>query len=357
MSIEARFLIDYPAFRLEVDLQLPAQGVTAVFGSSGSGKTTLLRTIAGLEPRTTGRLLVNGEIWQDGRTFLPVHARSLGYVFQEASLFAHLCVQANIDYGRKRSSRGIDAKALMHIVDLLGIGTLLGRKPEQLSGGERQRVALARALAPGPRLLLMDEPLAALDLHRKREILPYLERLCAELKIPILYVSHAPDEVVRLADYLVVLDTGRVRAQGELKQVLSDISTPMGLGEDTSTMIEGRVAERDAHWHLSRIACSGASLWVRDEGYALDQRVRLRILARDVSIALNPAPEQTSVLNHLPVRVEAMSADAHPALVLVRLDMQGQSLLARITRRSLDALALVPGQSVYAQIKAVSVIA
>ncbi|HEX5394570.1 MAG TPA: molybdenum ABC transporter ATP-binding protein, partial [Rhodocyclaceae bacterium] len=193
--IEARFQIDWPGFLLDVDLQLPTKGVTALFGPSGSGKTSLLRCVAGLE-RAPGRLMVNGEVWQDERIFLPVHRRPLGYVFQEASLFPHLTVQGNLDFGAKRS-KGRDGVDRAAILDLLGIAHLLPRTPDKLSGGERQRVAIARALFTAPRLLLMDEPLAALDTQRKREILPYLERLHDSLSIPILYVSHAPDEVAR----------------------------------------------------------------------------------------------------------------------------------------------------------------
>ncbi len=212
-GIEARFHVDWPGFALQVDLHLPAGGVTAFFGHSGSGKTTLLRCIAGLERAPKGRLVVNGELWQEEGQWLPTHKRSIGYVFQEASLFPHLSVLGNLQYGMKRISDPQRVN-LHQVVELLGIGHLLARKPESLSGGERQRVGIARALAVSPRLLLMDEPLAALDLKRKREILPYLERLHDELDIPVLYVSHSPDEVMVLADYIVVLDEGQVLAEG-----------------------------------------------------------------------------------------------------------------------------------------------
>ena len=356
MSIEARFKLDYPAFTLDVDLDLPGAGITALFGPSGSGKTTLLRAIAGLERVAGGRLVVDGHVWQDDSVFVPVHQRPLGYVFQEASLFPHLSARGNIDYGRRRSPNALDDAAMQRIVDLLGIGALLARRSEGLSGGERQRVALARALAVGPRLLLMDEPLAALDLQRKHEILPYLERLRAELKMPILYVSHAPDEVARLADHLVVLEAGRVQAHGPLREVLANVATPIRLGEDAGSVIEGTVAERDGHWHLARVEFPGGGLWVRDEGHEVGRRVRLRVLARDVSIALQEECRDTSVLNHLSVRVEAIGGDLHPALTLVRLAADGQSLVARVTRRSAEALALEPGKKVWAQIKAVAVI-
>jgi molybdate transport system ATP-binding protein len=274
--IEARFKLDYPGFTLDVDLSLPSTGITALFGVSGSGKTTLLRAIAGLERVPTGRLVFDGAVWQDGNTFLPTHQRPLGYIFQEASLFPHLSARGNLEYGMQRRPASAD---FSHTVELLGIGHLLDRQPETLSGGERQRVAIARALLTQPRLLLMDEPLAALDLARKREILPYLEQLHEELKIPVLYVSHAPDEVVRLADHLVALDAGRVVAAGPLAETLARTDLPIPLGEDAGMVIEGTVAERDAQRQLARLEFPGGTLWVRDNGHPVGKRLRVRVLA------------------------------------------------------------------------------
>lgn len=213
---------DWPRgdFRLQVELDLPARGVTALFGHSGSGKTTLLRIIAGLE-RAPARVALGGEIWQDAQRFLPPHRRPIGFVFQNANLFPHLTARANIDYGRRRTRSGMTDAELGHLLDLLGIAPLLDRKPARLSGGEAQRVAIARALALKPRVLLMDEPLAALDERRRTEILPYLETLHGELAIPLVYVTHATDEVARLADHLVVLDAGRVVWVGEVAAGLS----------------------------------------------------------------------------------------------------------------------------------------
>lgn len=202
-------------FRLTLDLDLPARGITALFGQSGSGKTTLLRLIAGLE-RASARIALGDEVWQDARHFLPPHRRPVGYVFQDAALFPHLSARANIDFGRRRTRTGMNDAELGHLLDLLGIAALLDRKPAQLSGGEAQRVAIARALALKPRVLLMDEPLAALDERRRAEILPYLEALHGELAIPLLYVTHATDEVARLADHLVVLEAGRVAWTGDV---------------------------------------------------------------------------------------------------------------------------------------------
>lgn len=354
MSIEARFALHYSGFTLDVDLLLPATGITALFGHSGSGKTTLLRAIAGLERVPNGRLIMNGERWQEGSYFLPTHRRPLGYVFQEASLFPHLSVRRNLNYGMRRTPHA-DRAHFDPIVELLGITALLDRQPDRLSGGERQRVAIARALLTQPHLILMDEPLAALDLARKEEILPYLEQLHAELQIPLLYVSHAPDEVARLADHLVVLEAGRVLASGSLTETLARLDLPIRLGEDAGVVLDAVVAQRDPHWHLVRVEFSGGGLWARDPGIPIGRSVRIRILARDVSLALTPVTE-TSIINSLPATVVTIADDAHPALCLVRLDCAGQPLLARLTRRSAAALALAPQVSVWAQIKAVALI-
>jgi molybdate transport system ATP-binding protein len=357
-NIRACFKLDRPGFSLDVDLDLPNRGVTALFGHSGSGKTTLLRCIAGLERAPGGHLAFDGEVWQDANTFLPTHQRPIGYVFQEASLFPHLSARGNLDYGRKRAASKMDRAALDHVIDLLGIGPLLDRRPDQLSGGERQRVGIARALAVKPRLLLMDEPLAALDLARKQEILPYLERLHEELEIPVLYVSHAPDEVARLADHIVVMRDGRAVAAGPLTETLARLDLPIHLGEDAGVVLDAVVAERDAQWQLARVVFAEdgtTGVWVRDGGHALGHHVRVRILARDVSLAIT-RHSGTSILNILPGVVAEMADDTHSALALVRVNVGGAALVARLTRRSAHDLGLTPGQIVYAQIKAVALI-
>jgi molybdate transport system ATP-binding protein len=354
-GIQARFRLAFAGFSLDVDLELPGLGITALFGHSGSGKTTLLRCIAGLEHVPGGLLRVGEALWQSADAFLPTHRRPIGYVFQEASLFPHLTVRRNLEFGLKRVPAAARKVSLEHAVELLGIGPLLQRLPQRLSGGEKQRVAIARALAVSPRLLLMDEPLAALDLARKQEILPYLERLHDELEIPLLYVSHAPDEVARLADHLVVMDAGRAVAAGPLSATLARLDLPIRLGEDAGVVLDGVVAERDAVWGLARVAFVGGAVWVRDGGHALGHHVRVRILARDVSLALT-RHAGTSILNILPAVVAERREDGHPALVLVRLNMGGSPLLARLTRRSEHNLELAPGTLVYAQIKAVALV-
>ncbi len=353
MSVAARFALAWPGFALDVDLDLPGSGVTALFGQSGCGKTTLLRCMAGLE-RGIGRLDVNGETWQDDTRFMPTHRRPLGYVFQDARLFAHLDVARNLDYGMRRTaSAGMRRRD--SIIELLGLGPLLDRMPERLSGGEQQRVAIARALLTAPRLLLMDEPLASLDHARKQEFLPWLERLRDELDIPLIYVSHAPDEVARLADHIVVMDAGRAVAQGPLAETLARIDLPIKLGEDAGAVFAATVAERDAEWHLARVEFDGGELWVRDNGTPLGRQVRVRILARDVSIA-NSRHDDVSIMNLLPATVVAHAAEDHPSQVLVQLRVGGTLLLGRLTRRSAQRLDLAPGRAVWVQIKAVALI-
>ena len=355
MSIVARFLQPRAGFALDVRLDIPDTGVTVLFGPSGSGKSTVLRCIAGLQTVPGAYLQVAGEVWQDGAQFVPTHRRAVGYVFQDAGLFAHLSVRRNLDYGMSRvpsAERRVDRES---VTELLGIGHLLERLPQGLSGGERQRVAIARALLSSPRLLLMDEPLAALDQRRKNEFLPYLERLRDELDIPVIYVTHSADEVARLAHTLVVLQEGRVVAAGPLLQTLTRADVPVYLGEDAGVMLDAVVAQRDGLWNLLRVDFSGGSLWVRDDGQVLGQAVRIRLLARDISIALAPA-QASSIQNCLPARVLRIGDDHHPALSLVQLEAGTSVLLARLTRRSVETLGLAPGQPVWIQIKAVALI-
>ncbi len=352
--------LPYPDFQLEVDLDLPGRGVTALFGPSGSGKTSLLRCVAGLERPAQGLLNINGEVWQDSRQqlFLPPHKRSLGYVFQEASLFDHLSVRGNLEYGLKRvppSQRRIDFDQALA---LLGIEHLLERLPARLSGGERQRIGIARALLTSPRLLLLDEPLAALDPQRKQEILPYLERLHDELDMPILYVSHSPDEVARLADHLVLLDKGRVQDSGPVGELLARLDLPLAQNEDAGVMLQAQVSGHDADYQLLQLNLTGCPTPLRVAHPPLPggKPMRLKVHARDVSLSL-AKPEHSSILNLLPVTVHSQRQADNPAHVLVRLELAGQPLLARITRYSRDQLGLHEGQQLWAQVKAVALLA
>ena len=352
-EIEARFMLERPGFSLDVDVRLPGRGVSAVFGPSGSGKTTLLRCIAGLERASQGRLIVAGEPWQDGERWVPTHRRPIGYVFQEASLFPHLSVLGNLRYGMKRSptARPMD---LEQAIELLGIGHLLDRRPAGLSGGERQRAGIARALALGPRLLLMDEPLSALDHRRRQEILPYLERLRAELDIPVIYVSHSPEEVARLADHLLVVEGGRVQASGPLSQTLTALDARVCLGEDACVILEATVVEIDHDWHLARVSIPGGSLWARDQDLTVGRRVRVRVLARDVSLAEQPGT--STIHNLLRGAVDAVGDDEHPSLCLVRMRVGESLLLTRMTRRAASLLGVVPGKSFWVQVKSVTLL-
>jgi len=355
-EITARFHVDRQDFVLDVDLCLPGSGVSALFGHSGSGKTTCLRAMAGLERAPQGYFAIGDEVWQDEARghFVPPHQRALGFVFQEASLFPHLSVRRNMEFGQKRASTAQDGLALPAVSELLGIGHLLERMPGQLSGGERQRVAIARALLAAPKILLMDEPLAALDLKRKQEILPYLERLHQELALPVIYVSHAPDEVARLADHLVLLDQGRTVASGPLNEVLARLDLPEAFADDAGVVIQTRVAEHEAD-DLTRLEFAGGEIYVSRRSEAVGTPLRCRIHARDVSLTLLPQV-QSSILNCVAASVVDLAPTETPGHVLVRLDVGNTPLLARITRRSAERLAIQPGLNLRAQIKAVALL-
>ena len=352
------------AFKLNLDLQLPSEGITAIFGPSGSGKTTLLRAVAGLEKNEQGRIQIGTHIWQDTSLgiCLPTWQRPLGYVFQESSLLPHLSVVDNLNFGLKRAlkSAGValsDAQiALQASVELLGIGSLLQRMPQELSGGERQRVAIARAIAMQPQLLLMDEPLASLDAARRQEIFPWLAKLRDELKMPMLYVTHSAEEVTRLADHLVVLDQGQVKAQGPVGAVLTQVVNPVVMGEDAGALIAGHIGAVDAEWHLSRVDFEGGCIWMRDAGLPVGKAVRIRILARDVSLA-TAEPRNTSIQNQLQGLIQSITPDAHPSQVMVVLKCGAEEVLARVTRRAISELGLRVGMPVWAQVKSVALVA
>ena len=345
-------------FTLDVDIA-PASGITVLHGPSGSGKTSLLRCVAGLE-RAAGRVRIAGETWQDDAsgTFLPTWRRAIGYVFHEASLFDHLSVGGNLAYGQKRAGAGhVGGLGMEAAVELLGIGHLLQRRPAELSGGERQRVAIARALATEPKLLLLDEPLAAIDAARRQDILPWLERLRDAARIPMLYVTHAADEMARLADTVVLLEAGRVVASGPVRETLARLDLPIAQDEDAGALLHAVIGARDAGWHLARADIEGGSLWLRDDGLPVGERVRVRVLARDVSLALQPPAAGTSTIqNLLPCTVAAIAPGRHPSQVMVQLQCGSSLLLARITARAADALRLAPGLAVVAQVKSASLV-
>lgn len=355
-AIEASLRLSRPGFSLDVDLSLPGQGVTVLLGPSGCGKTTVLRCLAGLE-RAQGSVRVAGAAWQDDerRVHVPTHRRALGMVFQEASLFAHLSVKDNLLYGFRRipaAQRGIQPD---QAIGLLGIGHLMGRQPAGLSGGERQRVAIARALLTSPALLLMDEPLSALDLARKAEVLPYLSAL-SDSGVPIVYVTHALDEAARLADHLVLMREGRIELAGPADEVMARPDSQLARFDDACAILHATLIEREPSPGLARLrlgaddGSAGSVLWVGGCTAALGERVRVRVLARDVSVALS-RPVDSSILNILPATVQALH-DEDAASVMLRLRLaDGSALLARLTQRSVGALGLKPGLAVHAQIK------
>ncbi len=355
MTIEASFHIERSDFTLDVDLSIPTRGITALFGPSGCGKTTLLRAIAGLERHQGGLLKIGDMTWQEGKHFVPPHQRSLGYVFQEASLFTHLTIRHNLEYGLKRVPQAERKIALVQAIELLGIGHLLERKPYQLSGGECQRTAIARALAVSPRLLLMDEPLAALDLARKQEILPYLESLHNELDIPVIYVSHSSDEVARLADQLILLEAGHVVGAGAIGNMLTRLDLPLAHGHDAEALIEATVAAHDKEYNLTYLDFAGGQFTVAHKDLAPGTTVRLRVAARDVSLTLE-RQSNTSILNIFPATIDELIPEGKSQMT-VRLLVGSVPMLARVTRKSASALDLKPGKSVYAQAKSVALLA
>lgn len=345
-------------FSLDVQANFPGQGITALWGPSGSGKTTLLRCLAGLE-QATGTIEFDGEIWQNDTQFLAPHRRAVGYVFQEPSLFGHLSVAGNLNYGRRRTRNG-DGPGYEQLVTLLDLEGLLSRSVEGLSGGEKQRVAIARALLCAPRLLLLDEPLAALDLPRKQELMTYLTTLRAELSTPILYVTHALNEVAQLAEHGVALDAGRVVANGPLSEVFNQTNSPFIDDQGASVVLTGRITAREAQWSLAQVEThavdsNGVTLWIQDAGKAVGEEVRVRVLARDVSIALNDH-EDSSLLNRIAGEVTSVEADGSGATALVNVAIPGAALKARVTRRSVAHLALEPGARVWTQIKSAALI-
>ncbi len=357
--VRASFRLKHPGFELDVDLDLAGRGVTALFGPSGSGKTSCLRTIAGLERGaqvSKAYIAVNDVVWQDDAQglFVPLHQRALGYVFQDANLFTHLSVAQNLVFGMTRVPPAQRRVALEQAVALLGIGHLLERRIGALSGGERQRVAIARALATSPRILLMDEPLAALDVQRKAEILPYIEKLHSELEIPVLYVSHALDEVARLAEHLVLLEAGRVTASGPTDELLTRLDLPLAHGDSAGAVLAATVLSHDPGDHLSSVGFCGGTLIVPQSSAVIGQRLRIRVQARDVSLTLS-RQSGTSILNILSATITALSCES-PGQVMVALDVGGCPLLARVTARSAHALGLAPGLALYAQIKGVAIL-
>lgn len=343
-------------FTLDAVFTCPTDGIVTFFGRSGAGKTTLINMVAGLLRPDEGRIAINGTVVFDSSAGidLPPERRRLGYVFQEARLFPHLSVRGNLTYGYRRAPRGDRRIDFDQVVPLLGLETLLARRPHDLSGGEKQRVALGRALLANPRLLLMDEPLAALDQARKEEVLPFIERLRDELAIPILYVSHSMPELVRLADTMVLVSDGRIEAVGALDELTGRLDLrPLTGRYEAGGVIRAAVQAHDERYGLTELAFDGGRLVVPALDLAVGEPLRVRVRARDVALALD-APAMTSFRNILACTVRDVGTESGPQ-VDVRLEVGGAALWARITRRSLDELGLAPGKRVYALVKAVTI--
>ncbi|WP_299724504.1 molybdenum ABC transporter ATP-binding protein [uncultured Tateyamaria sp.] len=336
---------------LDLDVAFEAgPGVTALFGRSGAGKTTIVNAVAGLLRPDKAQISLDGRVFNDASTCLPPHKRRVGYVFQDARLFPHLSVAQNLDYARRF---GAQPKTRSHIIDLLGLGELLERRPATLSGGEKQRVALGRALLADPQLLLMDEPLAALDGPRKSDILPYLDRLKSETGVPILYVSHAVDEVARLADQMVLLSGGRVARSGPLFEVMADPAAIPLLGvREAGAVLQAKVVAHGADG-LSTLQVAAGTLNLLGVQAPVGAQVRLRVLAQDVLLSLE-MPQGLSAQNILPVTVTAMRTGDGPGAAIA-LDAAGDALLARVTARAVSAMGLTQGQALFAILKATSV--
>jgi len=355
VSIDLRFDFQQGGFTTKLALELSSTGITAIFGPSGSGKTSLLRAIAGLDRHSGSFVSVSGAVWQDGSFFVPVHQRPLGVVFQEASLFNHLDVQGNIEFGRKRAGLELGKNQISSIIEMLDLENLLQRRPNNLSGGELQRVALARALAVEPKLLLLDEPLASLDEKRKNEILPYLEMLHRESNIPMLYVTHSLNEVSRLADQMAVLEDGEVVASGTVAELFTRMDLVMGQDDQASTLIDTEVGQHDDQFGLSTLVCAGGEFTVAKLDAAIGTAARLRVFARDVSVTLSKQVD-TSIQNIFAAEM-VDSKSLGEAYVLVSLNFAGQILIARLTQKSFSELDLKTGKKVFAQVKSVALVA
>ena len=343
-------------FQCRLQQDLPLEGITALFGPSGSGKTTALRMIAGLEPVCRGEITLGDQQWHDsvGRRVVAPHKRGVGYVFQDARLFDHLSVGGNLNYAERRAFADGPPIQRDQVLSVFELDQLLDRPVNGLSGGERQRVAIARTLLSRPQLLLMDEPLSALDLPRRAEIMGYIEALPQLFGVPIIYVTHAIDEVARLADQMVLMNKGELVASGPVQDILARLDLPPLTGRfEAGVVLDARVEEHDHDYALTQVDIGGQELTIPELDVAAGQKIRLRVRARDVSIAFT-RPQDLSIRNILNARVVEIAAEPGTAFAELRLSLGEQDLRARITRKSVDDLHLKPGLEVFALIKSVT---
>ncbi len=353
-ELYAKFKLRRKRFELNAELFAPGKGVTALFGPSGSGKTMLLRCIAGLEKPTSGRLIVNGEIWDDTSVgvWLKPHERDVGFVFQDSGLFTHLTAKKNLEFGYRRArDSSVESD---QVIDWLSLEPLLDQYPDELSGGEKQRVAIGRALLSGPKLLLMDEPLASMDETSKSEIFPYLERLHNDLSIPVIFVTHSFAEVARIADYMALMRDGAIYSAGSVAQVATDLDSSLAFEKRGGAVITARVAEHDERYQLTYLDFPGGRLSVAKSDHELGSEVRAQVIPSDVSLTI-AKPERSSILNIFDAQVEQI-AKAGPSQVIVKLNVGGTFILSRITRKSKETLGITEGSKVYAQIKSAALV-
>lgn len=361
-GLRVRARLQRESFLLDVDLRLPSSGVSALFGPSGSGKTSVLRCIAGLEPSCSADISLAGRCFQNKDTFLPVHKRALAYVFQESNLFAHLTVRQNLNYAKKRVKRASpnSSNTIEHseeeLLAIFNIEHLLDLKAPLLSGGEAQRVAIVRALLSQPELLLLDEPLASLDEKHKQEILPYLEKIKTVFKRPIVYVSHSVAEISRLADYIAVINSGKVQRVGPAVKVLANLDFATHNADEIAVAIPAEIMRIDAQWQLADAVFQGGTICLPAGGLQLEQKLKIKISASDVSLC-RAKPSGTSISNVFAARVIEIAESTRDAVAIVKLDVGGVVILAQLTRRSVHHLEIKIGDELWAQIKSVAFMA
>ncbi len=350
--------VSLPDFELQTgEVALPLEGITAIFGPSGCGKSTLMKALAGLVP-AQGSVALGETVWQSGRQSLPVHRRGIGMVFQDGGLLPHLSVEGNLDYAINRSGGTQADKA--HWVEALGLSPLLSQWPHTLSGGQKQRVALARALLAKPKVLMLDEPMSALDWQTKNQLLPLIKKVVKEARIPTLLITHSPDEVERLADWVLLMERGRVQKVSTLQAALSEPDSPLFDHQGAVSVLEGAVSQVEPTHGLLPVQVGDQSMWVLAEEILSDEidtvsaTIRLRVLAKEVTLALSP-PQGLSVLNVLQGEVEAMTPlSEHKVRIRIQLP-DGQGLFAEVTALSCEQLGLHKGMPIYALIKSVGV--
>lgn len=358
--IEVNLSLHKPDFRLQAAFSLPAKGVTGIFGPSGCGKTSLLRALAGLEPETRGSIAVQGSTWLNSdapASSIAVNQRRVGMVFQDANLFPHLTVEENLLFGRKRIKHPSDFFDLQEFYELMGVQKLLTRSVEKLSGGERQRIALGRAILAEPVLLLMDEPLSALDQSTRHQLMSFLENLFQRIEIPVLYVSHSSEEIARLADNLVLMEAGNVIEHGPIQEVLGRVDSKLSSSDAAFSVLECKIKACDLP-HLTSVVCAGGEvlqLPSADVNTAVGKRVRLRIRARDVSLCLQ-RPQGSSILNILPAKISDIARGTKQGSRIIKLDMNGDVLLAKVSEHSVQQLNLQPQLQLFAQIKSAALL-